>query len=674
MRASYLTHEVGALGGGSKPFERRRIIEAAGVLARRRAALDEELAGQINIQVIDYILIRSDNPHGRCVDSAAAIAKCVGRSVDRVETVLRTLRAKDILDHQERPGHSGAYWVPYPRALLDWRDDFAPSAHSLIDAISGPGRAGGRPKKVPGNNDRVSETPIPPVADAAGFREQTPGDERRGLEKPPVPTSQTPCDGHCPADTRSRNSDEEELEWKGDELQGISLGTLQSNIQSLIDNLSTIPVQVECSSITEGFPLPRTAVPGSTIISSIEVVLTEAQIALYREWFARKAPGVPLSSRSLAIDPIIADQNLWALIDGTLRRGFGEDVVEEALSEAFTTTQQKIGANQLKGAPTRYFTTVFQDRLNKIPAERMLRKAELGFKLQTIQTVSEARANAEIANADADTKIAERRVEAFVASVEQGKVNRQKIADGKIQPSGNGSGQRGKFVISADGRGRWAEDARVVKLGFVEVLGRHANVVLESHPLAKTGDVIAAFELVEAQGGHRITKGGQIFPNAVLEVVKAATKLLPRIVLHREYGTPDQLCWGDVATADTGQKLCTDWVAISVPFVDSLAEKYPAAAFYEEQVFKGRSEHFEGHCRLAVRKLVCLTFNDLTRNLHCPEKRYGAGLQEEVEREIETRIVECAAKGHRAFEEYAKIAARKSENIAHHESHSDCWQ
>ena len=33
-------------------------------------------------------------------------------------------------------------------------------------------------------------------------------------------------------------------------------------------------------------------------------------------------------------------------------------------------------------------------------------------------------------------------------------------------------------------------------------------------------DVTNAFELVEAQGGHRITKQGQIFSNAVLEVAR----------------------------------------------------------------------------------------------------------------------------------------------------------
>ena len=108
-------------------------------------------------------------------------------------------------------------------------------------------------------------------------------------------------------------------------------------------------------------------------------------------------------------------------------------------------------------------------------------------------------------------------------------------------------------------------------------------------------------------------------------------------------------------------------------FVDRLAQKYPEAAFNRGQYFKGRPEYFEEYFRREVQQLVCVTFNDLTRNLHCPE-RYGSGLQEEVEREIETRIAGCAAKGRHAFEEYAKIAARKSENIAHHESHSDWWQ
>ena len=70
-------------------------------------------------------------------------------------------------------------------------------------------------------------------------------------------------------------------------------------------------------------------------------------------------------------------------------------------------------------------------------------------------------------------------------------------------------------------------------------------------------DVTNAFELVEAQGGHRITKQGQIFSNAVLEVVKLTKNHLPRIALHRVHGTPELICGGDVATDDVGKKLCT---------------------------------------------------------------------------------------------------------------------
>ena len=175
----------------------------------------------------------------------------------------------------------------------------------------------------------------------------------------------------------------------------------------------------------------------------------------------------------------------------------------------------------------------------KIPGERFIREAELRAKLQINENVNEVKLNAEIAKANADFRIAELRVSAFQASFEQGKVNRQQIADGRIA---SGSSHKGKFVTGADGRQRWAEEARVKRLGFVEIEGRHANSVLESHPQAKAGDVISAFEAIEAQGRHRVTINGKILANSVVDVVKNAKKLLPRIVLHREHGTPEQLC------------------------------------------------------------------------------------------------------------------------------------
>ena len=46
--------EVGAVGA-SRPYERKRIIDAAGVLAKLLIARDKELEGKTNVLVLDYI-------------------------------------------------------------------------------------------------------------------------------------------------------------------------------------------------------------------------------------------------------------------------------------------------------------------------------------------------------------------------------------------------------------------------------------------------------------------------------------------------------------------------------------------------------------------------------------------------------------------------------------------
>ena len=59
-----------------------------------------------------------------------------------------------------------------------------------------------------------------------------------------------------------------------------------------------------------------------------------------------------------------------------------------------------------------------------------------------------------------------------------------------------------------------------------------------------------------------------------------------------------------------------------------------------------------------LRRQVCIAFEAVKRNLKSPELRYGNGLHEEVECEIESRIAECAARGRRGFEQYAEIAVK----------------
>lgn len=182
-----------------------------------------------------------------------------------------------------------------------------------------------------------------------------------------------------------------------------------------------------------------------------------------------------------------------------------------------------------------------------------------------------------------------------------------------------------RYAISPAGLKRFADDARVVTVGYVAVLGPQVNLILDDIGGATVEDVEKAIA-----GVHRAFAGAdRVSGDDVLERLRTEVGIQ---VAYRLNGDPADLCGGPVAEVGARGRMfrCwSTWLALSESFVNRMRDQYPHARSQADHVHWGEAmkEAFQG----VAHKV--------------DTSRYGDGLQAEAEAAIAARMAELNRTG-----------------------------
>ncbi len=196
-----------------------------------------------------------------------------------------------------------------------------------------------------------------------------------------------------------------------------------------------------------------------------------------------------------------------------------------------------------------------------------------------------------------------------------------------------------RYTLNANGEKRYAEDTKVVLVGYFVVHGPQANLILDHTPGAIVDDFEKSISPVSAAfAGREKVAGGD-----VLERFKTEVKIQCAYRLH---GTPADNCGGQVAMLPAGSKmapLSSIWVALSEDFVNRMRDAYPYA-----RVRNNPASWSEG-MKDAFWRVV----------LGLDPSLYGQGMQSLAEQKIEAAMVDLNREG--------QIEIKRSLSIDHRE-------
>ncbi len=633
--------EVGALGD-AKPLERKRIIDAAKTLALHRLFAEPKLLSKSHAGAMEYIAIRSDNEHGRCLDSMQAIARYLKVRPDSAREIVAALRNHDIVLCEERPGSPNAHWLPYPRKLLDWQDGLAPTSQTIIDAISEPGRGQrGRPKKPVGQAD-IDPDAIPQGTTPGGIEPEKPlGTVPIGLSQKPLGTvpiglisenkplgteAKTPGHRSHTAEAHNTSSVEAEDVTKVTSLEGCvtdgsstseRTGRLSSfNGAVTLDAEPSLPdgacsvsaVPIEVGSATERKEVrkevkegpPHCAAPSrqptdilikqptdyivkaASATEPVAVIdlagLGDRERDLWLGWYDWKSDTG--NSRALRVAPTATPEEAMRSLRGTIRAVSANSPLD-VLQEALPQAFEATDQNVRSGKVQGSPCRYFTQALKGLIHQNQVER---------IRQAAELKAAAEIANAEVAAKLdkidANKAADLAIAArrpelfdaAAQGNATRRE-AQAADRTSRNA--QRGsKIITGADGRERFRDEARVAMISRTAIEGRDANVLLDEFASAMPRDIEDVLKLVDAEqpGVATTNRGTFVNPPPVLKLIDMARQRLPNAVAFRLHGTPVAQCGKPVAKDANGKPIANEWFAARSEWIDALAIRFDGLA------------------------------------------------------------------------------------------------
>jgi hypothetical protein len=712
-----LTPDDVARVGALKPLERFRIIRASLYLVLSRLKQDENFKSRSYTFLLLYIADRCDNPHGRSLDSSTAAAKFAGIKPETARKQLRDLEeAGYLVGGAPVNGGNKPYWLPYPRSLLNWTDGFSVSSCSILDAISGPGKQGGRPKKIAiSGHPNLQEPAETPGTQHDGGYAKTPGthdDGGIGSEKSPRHENANPP-AYCmpPTDTRGRSSEADADDRVPPRVGSLAGATDLDGSSSHLGGPRFAPPPSMAPApplVVQGFdargpvnalsgPPPPTPAPVAAACDNIRFVDTYInnspeyggiggavdEAFVDRRWSAETVCGyVGINDRMFAKwhelncwrpegQPPMAnppsrettDGELIDLVLGTCD-GQSADAVRQALEQALLTTVQKVRLGDIKSNPLSYVRKALLGIANEREVEEIKQSAKKADAIVQAKAESEAALAKITAKSKADVAIEEMRPNLVDKAAEQKRKNSETFTKSKAATIGGGKTGGTRDTSGPDERPH--DDAIFMKLAgrMLDVKGRHVNKLLDEIEGATTLDVTEALENLD--GRNKTTRGngkGFVRPEPISVVMQLARYIVSRTVAHRKHGTPDKHCPGAVARHD-GKPIVTDWFAVSEQFIDRLLRDLPGL---------GIAERADKDPDLAPRDRVCKFVQDavelhigyrereLARDGDVGPTNYGTNFREECEAHLFEKLTPRHEAGLKAREEAEKAAAAQAE-------------
>lgn len=273
---------------------------------------------------------------------------------------------------------------------------------------------------------------------------------------------------------------------------------------------------------------------------------------LYHSWGAAASPGGKRTPREITDRDLINAVAPYAGEPVQVLTQAAEDTLIECEAVPFDKRKGAYGGSSF----VRYFTKVCRNHIAETVSER--------------EKATAAREAAEAAKAlklKTDEKIAKRREEAYSDAVKKSAASRD-----QRKPA---TGSAKNYRVTDDGS-EFAPDASIIKIGFVDIKGAHANMALKAarqHLADVTVDHVEQ-ALVDVSGFYGARSKDE--QPTVKDIIGSATAKAFEIAAFAKFGTPENLCGGDVATVG-GESLRSSCACLSVQFVESLQAKYPHA-------------------------------------------------------------------------------------------------
>lgn len=309
-----------------------------------------------------------------------------------------------------------------------------------------------------------------------------------------------------------------------------------------------------------------------------------------------------------AIDKAQTDARLQSIVDPYL--GYGAETLSIAFAEAMNVLRDKHDAGAHTGSMASYFAKVLGTRV--FDTERRLSQH------RALVDADTQAASAEVAVAH---EIGRKRLQAFDAAVEQSARARDRRGQ---------SPHNFRYAPDEAGRQAFASDARLTTIAKVAVSGVHGNQILRAVANDFTEATPADVETALVEISDNFKRQVEAHQDVSLkEILESATSACRRLVAFRTYGTLEQQIDGAVAK-HAGQAINAGWAAISQSFLDHLFVSYPRAA--------------EG-VRYPDRLIDTGVLYSLQGSE--PHRRYGRGLQQQVEAAVEKRFADFHAQADR---------------------------
>lgn len=200
-----------------------------------------------------------------------------------------------------------------------------------------------------------------------------------------------------------------------------------------------------------------------------------------------------------------------------------------------------------------------------------------------------------------------------------------------------------RYSLNDAGQKRFADDAKVVTVGFVVVQGPQGNLILDDMTGATVEDVEKAVPgVLKAFSGAERVGGDDVLERLRIEIAVQ--------VAYRIHGTPEEICGGRVAEVggrSRMHRLVSTWVALSEAFVNRMHQHYPHAR-------AGTDTAYWGEAMREAFQAVAHTVDTAA---------YGDGLQATAEAAIEARMADLNRAGRDAILTSRKFAARQVDTV-----------
>lgn len=166
----------------------RGVIVQTAMAAAITRLMRSGLRGAYDVPLLHFVMVHSDNRHGRCAESMARILSALGLDPDSpdhrrmIERRVETLSATGVLNRAENTqGFPAIFWLPYDVSLI------TQTAFNVYQTVAPPRRTG-RPSTRP-TASKPPGSQIPPLAECPRFAEPSPFDKGPVAQSPQLPSA-----------------------------------------------------------------------------------------------------------------------------------------------------------------------------------------------------------------------------------------------------------------------------------------------------------------------------------------------------------------------------------------------------------------------------------------------------------------------------------------------------